>query len=197
MGARNVIACFTTWSHLDHAPFRLLVGMAVQALDDTSDKGRPPRVWFGGEDALTELVGRSPRQAYRALKTLREVGAIESVDTGRNGHRAVYNLHLDAVDTQPSLTLDDRLKPDAERHDSLTLSGRSSLTLSDTPRNHEGTTKESRQGEQPVDSTTSLEPVDNDDDLSDAARTEQHHRQLIATLGLPAALRIINRGHAS
>jgi len=36
MGARNVSAAFAMWAHLDHAPFRVLVGMALMSLDQTS-----------------------------------------------------------------------------------------------------------------------------------------------------------------
>jgi len=96
MGARNVSAAYVLWGHLDHAPFRLLVGMALQSLDQQGKTGRPPRVWFGGQDALVDMLGRSRTQAYEALKKLREAGAIEVIDAGRIDHRAVYRLVLDA-----------------------------------------------------------------------------------------------------
>lgn len=98
MGARNVSAAFAMWAHLGHAPFRLLVGMALQSLDQTSKEGRPPRVWYGGEDALVEFMGGKRSTAYRALGQLREVGAIESVEVGRSRHRAVYKLALDPLE---------------------------------------------------------------------------------------------------
>jgi len=97
MGAKNVSACYVLWGHLDHAPFRLLVGMALQSLDQQGKTGRPARIWFGGQDALVDMLGRSRTQAYEALKKLREAGAVEVIDAGRVDHRAVYKLVLDPL----------------------------------------------------------------------------------------------------
>lgn len=97
MGAKNVSACYVLWSHLDHAPFRLLVGMALQSLDHQGKTGRPARIWFGGQDALVDMLGRSRTQAYEALKKLKDAGAVEVIDAGRVDHRAVYKLVLDPL----------------------------------------------------------------------------------------------------
>lgn len=97
MGAKNVSACYVLWHHLDHAPFRLLVGMALQSLDQQGKTGRPPRIWFGGQDALVDMLGRSRTQAYEALKKLKDAGAVEVIDAGRVDHRAVYKLVLDPI----------------------------------------------------------------------------------------------------
>jgi len=97
MGARNVSAVFALWPTLPPLPKVLLLGMALQSLDTPSADGRPARVFFGGQDALVEFTGRSRTAAYRALKALRESGAVEVLDAGRNGHRAVYKLALDPL----------------------------------------------------------------------------------------------------
>lgn len=97
MGAKNVSACYVLWGHLDHAPFRLLVGMALQSLDHQGKTGRPARIWFGGQDALVDMLGRSRTQAYEALKKLKDAGAVEVIDAGRVDHRAVYKLVLDPL----------------------------------------------------------------------------------------------------
>lgn len=95
MGARNVGSAFTAWADLPHAPFRLLVGMALQALDAPTKEGRPARVYFGGEDGMVDILGRSRSQMYEALARLREVGAVTILEAGRSRHRAVYLLNLD------------------------------------------------------------------------------------------------------
>jgi hypothetical protein len=111
MGARNVSAVFALWPTLPPLPKVLLLGMALQSLDAPSADGRPARVFFGGQDALVEFGGRSRTAAYRALKTLREHGAVEVLDAGRNGHRAVYRLALDPLaegsQNRDASTLDD------------------------------------------------------------------------------------------
>lgn len=95
MGARNVSAAYAMWGHLPHGAFRLLTGMALQSLDDTGKDGRPPRLWFGGEAAMIELVGRSRGVAYDALAVLKKAGAVAQIDDGRHGHRASFELALD------------------------------------------------------------------------------------------------------
>lgn len=98
MGVRNVSACYAMWPQLPHAAFRVLVGMALQSLDASENQKRPPRIWFGGQDALIEMAGGSRATAYRALSTLREAGAIEQLEAGRFAHRAVYKLALDPME---------------------------------------------------------------------------------------------------
>lgn len=97
MGARNVAAAFTKWRQLPHAQFRLLVGMALQALDAPTKEGRPARVYFGGEDALVDMLGRSRSQMYDVLSGLKSAGAVDVLDAGRSRHRAVYRLNLDIL----------------------------------------------------------------------------------------------------
>lgn len=100
MGARNVAAAFARWGDLPHSQFRLLVGMAFTALDAPSKEGRPARVYFGGEEALVELLGRSRSQMYETLSGLKNAGAVDVLDSGRSRHRAVYKLNLDTLPTE-------------------------------------------------------------------------------------------------
>lgn len=218
MGARNVSACYAMWAHLDHAPFRLLAGMALQTLDAKSEEGRPPRTWFGGEEGLVELMGRSRSAAYRALGALRKAGAVEVLDAGRNDHRAVYRLHLDPsasvavsetqqpVDNSGDGTSETggSVAPTATRKGRTQRDGKgrtqrdSRVALSATPRNHQGGTEESREGD--ISSKVPVSPAAVDDDadpdstLTDAERTERHNRQLIERHGLIPALRLIDGG---
>jgi hypothetical protein len=97
MGARNVSAVFAMWKKLAPLPKVLLLGMAFQALDSPSPEGRPARVFFGGQDTMMEYTGRSRGQTYAALRALREAGAVEVMDGGRRGHRAVYRLALSPI----------------------------------------------------------------------------------------------------
>lgn len=103
MGARNVSVAFTRWGHLPHAQFKLLVGMALQALDTGSDEGRPPRVYFGGEEGLIAILGRSRSTTYEVLAALKAAGAIEVLESGRQSHRAVYRLALDPFTKGPDV----------------------------------------------------------------------------------------------
>lgn len=144
MGAKNVSACFVLWSHLDHAPFRLLLGMALQSLDQASAEGRPARTWFGGEEALTELLGRSRRMTYKALAALRASGAIEVVEVGRARHRAVYKLHLDPL---ASVHLKDTQKGAPQVHKKGAPQVQNRVHLKRTPRSTEEGTEESRTGD--------------------------------------------------
>lgn len=95
MGARLVAAAFVLWPHLPHAQFRMLTGMALRALDPPGKDGRPPMLYFDGEDGLVDLLGRSRSQAYDVLAALRKAGAVSVVEAGRSRHRAVYKLALD------------------------------------------------------------------------------------------------------
>ena len=147
MGARNVSAAFAMWAHLDHAPFRVLVGMALMSLDQASAEGRPARVYFGGEDALVELLGRSRSAAYRALGTLRKEGAVEVVDVGRKGHRAVYKLALDPLDRSHSVALSATSKGRGERDGKGRAQRDQRVAVNGTPRSTEEETGKSRPGE--------------------------------------------------
>jgi hypothetical protein len=185
MGARNVSAAFTLWAHLDHAPFRLLVGMALQSLDQPSAEGRPARVYFGGEDALVELLGRSRAPAYKALGALRKAGAVEVLDVGRRGHRAVYKLALDPLNPPVSVAVTETSKGRGNR-DRKGLANRDQrVAVTDTPRSTEEATEESRPGETSPPEVPHLQlvpPVDNPEiDYSTAQQIVQ------AALGIEQA----------
>ena len=114
MGARNVSGALALYRHLDHRAMRLLVGMALTALDapigDT-----PARLYYGGQDAMADLLGYDvpPRddddpavtklrrnaheQVRRALADLRAAGAIDVKVKAVNGRRAVYLLHVATI----------------------------------------------------------------------------------------------------
>jgi len=160
MGARNVSAAFAMWARLPHGAFRLLVGMALQSLDQPSKEGRPARIYYGGETAMVESFGRSPRSMYDALATLKREGAVEVIDSGRQGHRAVYKLALDplAVGAQPAETR--RRKP-AETRTEACEDSQVKGAESRRPRNHEGMDEESRQGDKAPAAVVSPAPVDN------------------------------------
>lgn len=87
MGARNVSAAFAMYPDLAPLPKLLLVWMALKSLDSKSKDGRPPRVYYDGEESLIEAAGRSRSQVYAALAVRREdfVVPFDEVrdDTGR------------------------------------------------------------------------------------------------------------------
>ncbi|NOV98195.1 hypothetical protein [Isoptericola halotolerans] len=188
---------FTLWPDLPPAPKVLLLGMALVALDNPSDKGRPARVFFGGEDTLCEYSGRSRSATYRALSLLREAGAVEVIDAGRNRHRAVYKLVLTAEEVEakrPNLGTGKGPNLETEGSEGSDRKGPTNAT----PRNHGGRDQESRGGD--ISSKVPVSPAAVDDDadpdstLTDAERTERHNRQLIETHGLIPALRLIEGG---
>jgi len=101
MGAKNVIAALAMYPRLDHAPMRLLVGMAVHSLDDATERYPAGRA-FLGEAALIEIVNCGKSSLYEHLKKLHAAGAVTTVERGRPGHRAVYQLHLDPMQARPA-----------------------------------------------------------------------------------------------
>lgn len=194
MGARNVSAAYVLWAHLDHAPFRLLVGMALQSLDQASPEGRPARTWFGGEEALTELLGRSRRMTYKALAALRASGAIEVVEVGRNRHRAVYRLHLDPM---ASVHLKDTHKRVPQVHKKGAPEVQNRVHLSDTPRSTEEGTEESRTGDTPPPAVVSPAPDAPVDNPEIEMTTEQANRELIKRHGLEHGVRLLDQHGAT
>lgn len=183
MGARNVSAAFLLWPHLPHGAFRLLVGMALQSLDQPSKEGRPARVYYGGEVAMVEAFGRSRRSMYQALETLRKEGAVEVLDSGRHGHRAVYRLALDPL-TVAAKGADSRTHKGADSRTEGCENSHVKGADSRTPRNHLGGHEESREGDTSPEVTTSPAagpPVDNPE--IDAMDTGQRNQLLIQRHG--------------
>lgn len=98
MGRANALAVFAMWPELATAPKLLLVGMALRSLDPPGGKdGRPPFLYFDGEDGLLHITGRNRSATYRALSALVEVGAVDVVDNGRHGHKAVYRVQCNPL----------------------------------------------------------------------------------------------------
>lgn len=100
MGASLVIQVFASWTHLSDRAFRVLVRMAVTALD-TPSKGQSAGIYRGGRDLLAMSLRSDKGTAdtrYRAVKRavaeLTEAGAIEHLKTGWAGQNAVYRLTL-------------------------------------------------------------------------------------------------------
>lgn len=197
MGARNVSAAFAMWAHLDHAPFRVLVGMALMSLDQASAEGRPARVYFGGEEALVELLGRSRSAAYKALGALRKAGAVEVLDVGRKGHRAVYKLALDPLAARHSVAVTETSKGRGNRDGKGRGNRDQRVAVRETPRSTEEGTEESRPGETSPPAVVSPAPdapVDNPE--IDEMTTEQANRELIHRFDLQPALRLLDQ-HAA
>jgi len=194
MGARNVSAVFAMWADLDHAPFRLLVGMALQSLDQQGKTGRPPRIWFGGQDALVDILGRSRTQAYEALKKLKDEGAVEVIDAGRVDHRAVYKLVLDPLAVS-GLTGPKSVRVNRTKRVPPTRN-RGSGTPGPLGTTEEGT-EESRPGETSPPAVVSPAPgppVDNPE--IDEMTEEQARRLLIDRYDLVPAVRLLEQ-HAA
>jgi hypothetical protein len=100
MGATLVAQVLTHWTDLSDPAFRVLVRMAVTALD-APNNGRPAAVYHGGRELLAMSLRSgtgTPRTRYRsvakAVGELTEAGAIEHLATGWAGQNAVYRLSL-------------------------------------------------------------------------------------------------------
>lgn len=101
MGANLVAQALTHWTHVSDRAFRVLIRMALTALDNPS-KGRPAATYMGGRDLLAmSLRGDTgtPETRYRAVKRalaeLTEAGAIKHLQAGWAGQNAVYRLTLE------------------------------------------------------------------------------------------------------
>lgn len=112
MGAGNVTAALVYWSDLDDQPMRLLVHMAVVALDEPRH-GSEARRYFGGRRAMAEaLFGPLPsdeatdtysvqrlaavyRRTTRIVAQLIKVGAIKVARREGRGRSREYALLLD------------------------------------------------------------------------------------------------------
>lgn len=190
MGARNVSAAFAMWARLPHGAFRLLVGMALQSLDAPSKEGRPARIYYGGEAAMVEVFGRSKRSMYDALSTLRKEGAVEVIDTGRHGHRAVYRLELDPLSAAAKGAKTRTHKPAKSRTDGCENSQVKGAG-SRTPRNNEGGNQESREGDTSPPAVVSPAPDAPVDNPEIEMTTEQANRELIKRHGLEHGVNLL------
>jgi hypothetical protein len=100
MGANLVMQVFAGWTHVSDRAFRVLVRMAVTALDNPG-KGQAAGIYHGGRELLAMSLrgkGGTDRTRYRsvaeAVAELTEAGAIEHLATGWAGQNAVYRLTL-------------------------------------------------------------------------------------------------------
>lgn len=117
MGAGNVKEVFVRWSHLDHAPFRLLAYMAIVA----QDNGDPP-LFYQGQESCAMALGMSPdadakaraaafRGVRRHIETLIKAKCIERIRPAGPGRNAEYALRL----SMERRTLSDLQTEDGER----------------------------------------------------------------------------------
>jgi hypothetical protein len=109
MGAQLVAQVLVYWTDLSDRAFRVLVRMALTALDNDGADGRPAGRYFGGRELLMMSL-RAPYvapdtdpkahhslvvQLDRAVKELKKAGAIEPlVEHPRIGRQQVYQLAL-------------------------------------------------------------------------------------------------------
>lgn len=105
MGANLVAQVLTRWTHVSDRAFRVLVRMALTALDKPKDDA-PAATYFAGRELLAMTLrteGGTEQSRYRAvakvIAELIEARAIERTDSGRTGHNAVYRLTLGATES--------------------------------------------------------------------------------------------------
>jgi hypothetical protein len=103
MGASLVVQVLANWSHLSDRAFRVLVRMAVTALDKPQN-GQPAAIYHGGRELLAMSLrskGGTDRTRYRsvaeAVAELTDAGAIQHLAIGWAGQNAVYRLTLSNV----------------------------------------------------------------------------------------------------
>lgn len=112
MGHQLASVVSVRWATLSERQFKVLMRMALQALDRPNAKGRPANVYFGGWEPLALALGRDlpdeddPRdEAQRRRRRLcREVsnvtselvalGAVKPTEVARRGHQQSWSLTL-------------------------------------------------------------------------------------------------------
>jgi hypothetical protein len=101
MGTANVTAVYIYWSHLDHAPFRLLSHMALKSVDAGSRAAaaiEPDLYWLPLSDQA-EAMGYAPhgKATVRQLRKLRaqlvDAGAISLESSGSRWRSTTWRLH--------------------------------------------------------------------------------------------------------
>lgn len=201
MGARNVSAVFAMYPDLPPLPKLLLVWMALKSLDAAGKDGRPPRVYFDGEQSLIEASGRSRRQVYEGLRVLRECQAITVLQAGRLKYRAVYKLALNPLEKASDPTASVRkTAPKSVRKTAPNRVRKTAIEGAEnrTPKKYVGGTEESRLGETSPPAVVSPAPdAPVDEPEFDAMTTEQANRELIERHGLEPALRLLDQHGAS
>ncbi len=187
MGARNALAALAMYPGLPHGPMRLLLGMALTALDETNDE-RPACRYFGGESALAEILGGPSKRSrvYEGLKRLDEAGAVTRIVQGRTGKRAVYQLHVDPLTGPASRKAGGSCVPESGTS-SVPETGSLGVPESGTPRRTKEPLEEIKREDNSSFATTSLAglPTDEDDAetkyLAGVERLEAEHGKAQAT----------------
>lgn len=116
MGYRLANVVSVTWAHLPERQFKVLMRMALTALDTPSTKGQPAHVYFGGWEVMSLALARDvpdddgTPEATRIRRNLcSEVtkitgalvaaGAIKPSENARRGHQQSFLLTLSTVQT--------------------------------------------------------------------------------------------------
>lgn len=143
MGATLVTQVLAYWTDVSEPAFRILVRMAVTALDTPRD-GKPAAVYHGGRELLA-MTFRSQKGSERtrnravakAIAELTQLGAIEHLATGWAGQRAVYKLTLDRAEQARMGGPTDHPVGGPTDHPMGGLSATKRVVPQTTPRNHE------------------------------------------------------------
>jgi hypothetical protein len=112
MGIQLANVVSVTWAHLPERQYKILMRMALTALDSPNERGQPPRVFWGGWEPLSLALARDvpdeddPRDEAqkRRRRLCREVseitsalvsaGAIKPQEWARKGHQQTWKLTL-------------------------------------------------------------------------------------------------------
>ena len=126
MGARLVSLALARWSYVSDRAFRVLVRMALTALDDPKPD-TPPGLYFAGQDLLAMSLRNCGGKRESVLRSVRLAideliaeGAIERTKQGRSGQNAVFHLTLegprriDSVDSPTGRQEESAIPPQGE-----------------------------------------------------------------------------------
>ena len=97
MGVRlAVLAAQPAWGNLDYAARSILLIMSLTARDSPTPNTPAATYWGGHEYLATALRGNAEPAALqvvkRAIRELRQAGAIELVEAAHRGRQAVYRV---------------------------------------------------------------------------------------------------------
>jgi hypothetical protein len=113
MGASNVVAVMASWGTLNATPQRLLIHMAVTALDPPGRDDVPPCLYWAGWETQASAMGYklNPTSA-RWLRSLRAqlvaAGAIELDSLGTRAQSTRWTIHPMPAMAQPLPWLEGR-----------------------------------------------------------------------------------------
>lgn len=111
MGVNLVSAVVVNHAGLSNRAFRVLVRMALSALDKTNERGQPPGLYWGGWEVLALSLGRQDLETpsarrlaqetvRRAIQELVAAGLVTPLHVAQRGTRQTYQLNL--LQQQPS-----------------------------------------------------------------------------------------------